>query len=172
MKYFNDNALLKTHVLINLPLLKYGRNNFTLDIIEYCYAEDVIKRKQLYLDKLKPQHNTLKQAGSSYGYKHRKESLLKISNRTVSLTTLANMRNRIQTEKTKNKIKKSIGIPVLVVNTNIKEKAIYKSKSEAALVLGVSDSTIGGYITLVFFTCCTCISFLKRSMLNRFRIFR
>lgn len=36
VKYFIQGALFKTRMLINLALLKYGLNNFRLDIIEYC----------------------------------------------------------------------------------------------------------------------------------------
>lgn len=146
VKYFNQDALSKTRMLINLALLKYGRNNFRLDIIEYCSLKNVIEREQFYLDNLKPDYNILKQAGSSYGYTHNETSILKISRCTVSEATLAKMRTRVQTEETKNKIRKSIATPVLVVNINTKEKYIYLSKLEAGLVLGVSDYTIGRYI--------------------------
>lgn len=52
------------------------------------------------------------------------------------------MRTIVQTEETKNKIRKSIATPVLVVNINT-EKYRDLSKLEAGLVLGVYDSTIG-----------------------------
>jgi len=36
LKYFNEDALVKNRMLISFSLLKYKRENFTLDILEYC----------------------------------------------------------------------------------------------------------------------------------------
>lgn len=153
VKYFNRDALSKPRMLINLALLKCGRNKFRLDIIEYCSLKNVIERDailriatQFYLDNLKPYYNILRHAGSSYGYTHNETSILKITRRTVSDASLAKMRTRVQTKETKNKIRKSIATPVLVVNINTNEKSICLPKLKAGLVLGVSDSTIGRYI--------------------------
>ena len=88
-------------MLICLTLLKYGDKNVSLDILEYCSKQDTIKREQFYLNKIKPEYNILKLAGSSFGYTHTEESLLKRSNRTVSEDILERMRNRVQTEETK-----------------------------------------------------------------------
>jgi hypothetical protein len=146
LKYFNDNALVKNRMLISFSLLKYKWNNFTLEILEYCPIKDVIAREQFYLDTLKPQYNILKVAGSSLGYTHTEASLLKISRRVISETTLAKMKARIQTANTKDKIRNAISIPVQITNTCTKEVVIYPSKLKAALALGVSDSTVGRYI--------------------------
>ena len=45
-------------------------------------------------------------------YTHTEASLLQISGRTISGTTLAKMKARIQTVNTKDKIRKAISIPV------------------------------------------------------------
>lgn len=158
LKYFNDDALTKTRMLINLSLLKYKRDNFTLDILEYCSPEDVLTREQFYLDNLKPEYNILKVAGSSLGYTHNEASLLKISKRVISDATLAKKKARVQTDETKEKIKRSVGIPVQVSDVHTKEVVIYSSKWEAGLALGVSDSTIGRYIKS------------KKLLLNKFSI--
>jgi group I intron endonuclease len=60
-------------------LLLYSSSKFTLEILEYCEASEVIKREQHYLDLLKPEYNILIVAGSSQGYKHDDEALAKIS---------------------------------------------------------------------------------------------
>lgn len=146
LKYFNDNALVKNRMLISFSLLKYKRDNFTLDILEYCSNKDVINREQFYLDTLKPEYNILKVAGSSFGYTHTEASLLKISRRTISNATLTKMKARIQTEYTKDKIRSAIGVQVQVTNIETKEVVTYPSKLKAGLALGVSDSTIGRYI--------------------------
>jgi hypothetical protein len=126
--------------------LKYKRDNFTLDIIEYCSTEDVLNREQFYLYSLKPSYNILKVAGSSYGYTHTEASLLRISRRTISDATLTKMKARIQTDEIKDKIKNAISIPVQITNICTKEIVIYPSKVVAGLALGVSDQTIGRYI--------------------------
>lgn len=51
-------------------ILKYGHSNFSLDILEYCTKELVIKREQYYIDLLKPEYNICKYAGSCLGYRH------------------------------------------------------------------------------------------------------
>ena len=66
-------------MVINKALLKYGYSQFNLDILEYCEAKDLIKKEQYYINNLKPEYNVLKTAYSSLGYKHTKESKLKIS---------------------------------------------------------------------------------------------
>jgi len=52
----------KSHILS--ALLKNGYSKFTLEILEYCDSEDLIKREQYYIDLLKPEYNILKRAGS------------------------------------------------------------------------------------------------------------
>lgn len=47
--------------------------------MEYCDKSDLILREQYYLDKLNPEYNILKIAGSSRGFKHSKETKIKIS---------------------------------------------------------------------------------------------
>jgi group I intron endonuclease len=73
-----------------------GFSKFSLEILEYCNIEDLLKREQYYIDLLKPEYNICKIAGSplgrivseatraklriaNTGYKHTKEALEKIS---------------------------------------------------------------------------------------------
>src|SRR4051812_25033562 len=133
-------------MLINKAILKYGRVNFSLEIIEYCSNKDLIKREQYYLDLLKPEYNILKLAGSSYGYKHNEVSLIKFRTRVVREETLSKMKARIQSENTKIKISKALGIPVIVTDIDKENVTQYFSKSQAAKIIGVSESTIRRYI--------------------------
>lgn len=146
LKYFNENALKKNRMLICLALLKYNIENFSLDILEYCSKEDVIKREQHYLDTYKPKYNILKTAGSSLGFVHTEDSLSKLRSRVVSEETLELMRKRVQTEETKKKISNATGISIKVIDVTREEVTMYSSKKEAAACLGVSDSTIGRFI--------------------------
>jgi len=80
-------------------LLKYGLSNFSLDILEYCDPDKAISKEQEYIDLLKPSYNLNPIAGSSLGYKHSEEALIKLSanmtarmtGRTVSDETRANL---------------------------------------------------------------------------------
>lgn len=51
-------------------MLKHGYSKFSLDILEYCEPDALIKREQYYIDTLEPEYNILKIAGSSTGFKH------------------------------------------------------------------------------------------------------
>ena len=61
--------------LICKALLKYGYIGFILEILEDCPSSIVLVREQFYIDKLNPEYNILKIAGSNLGYKHRKPLL-------------------------------------------------------------------------------------------------
>ena len=146
LKYLNENALRRNNMLINLAILKYSIENFSLDILEYCSAKDVIQKEQHYLNTYKPIYNILKTAGSSFGYIHNEISLTKMNLRVASEATLNKMRQRKQSELTKNKIRKSIGISVKVLDIEKQEIRTYGSKKEAGLYLNTYDTTIGRYI--------------------------
>ena len=146
LKYYNDNLLAKDNMLISKAILKYGRANFSLEIIEYCSSKNVTQKEQYYLDLLKPKYNILKIAGSSYGYRHNETNLAKLNTRVVTEETLCKMRTRIQSEKTKIKISKALGIPIIVTDINEEHMIQYISKSQAARIIGVSEATIRRYI--------------------------
>lgn len=73
-------------------LLTYVYDNFCLEILEYCDKSSIIKREQFYIDLIKPEYNILTKAGSSLGFKHSKETLLKFKLRKLSDETLSNLR--------------------------------------------------------------------------------
>ena len=154
-KYFSFRFL-KRNILnsksrINNSLLKYGYNKFSIDIIEYCESNDLIKREQYYMDLLKPKYNILKKAGSSLGYKHSLETLLKFKNRKLSPEALANLRL----------VKKGI-VPIsplrrinhllatghitTVINKKDNSVKVYDSIRAASRDIGISHATILNYI--------------------------
>jgi excinuclease UvrABC nuclease subunit len=144
LKYFNINK--KDKRLINLAILKYGLDNFSLDILEYCSSKNVIEREQYYMDLYKPKYNVLKKAGSSIGYIHSEQSLAKMRSRVVSEDTLNKMRNRRQSELTKAKISKANGISVKIIDINSEEIRIFNSKEKAGKYLKISGASISRYI--------------------------
>jgi len=66
-------------MLIYKAILKNGYSNFSIEILEYCTPENCIEKENYYFEKLKPEYNLLKIAGSNIGYKHTKETLSKLS---------------------------------------------------------------------------------------------
>jgi len=66
-------------MVICRALLKHGYSNFDLDILEYCDSKDLLKREQYYIDLMNPEYNILKKAGSPLGFKHREETIAKMS---------------------------------------------------------------------------------------------
>lgn len=76
--YYSLRYLAKSNRPMERALLKYGFSNFSLEILEYCNLEDLLKREQYYLDTLKPEYNIVEIAGSTLGYKHSEESLKKM----------------------------------------------------------------------------------------------
>lgn len=81
---FLTRESLKTKSLIYSALSKYGYSNFKLDILEYCDPKELLVREQYYLDLYLPDYNILKTAGSSLGFKHSEETLLKFKLRELS----------------------------------------------------------------------------------------
>lgn len=75
------------HIRTNKPtckllikaVLKYGEENFKLEILEECEPSLILTREQFYLDKFLPKYNIAKIAGSALGIKRTKEVKLKKS---------------------------------------------------------------------------------------------
>ena len=70
--------------LICKALLKDGYAGFRLEILEYFPILIVLDREQFYIDKLNPEYNILKIAGSNLGYKHSEASLKLMSEASKS----------------------------------------------------------------------------------------
>lgn len=168
-KYFSVQHLNKYKTPIHNALLKYGFNNFSLEILEYCeQGVDPVTREQYYFGLLKPEYNILEIAGSSLGFKHSDETLKffkdsrKVSEATKNNLSLA-ARGRILTESDKVKISLArtgiklsdetrakisavttarIGVPVIVKNVDTNTELEYTSLTEAALAIGVSRTAV------------------------------
>jgi group I intron endonuclease len=72
-------------------ILKYGYENFKLEILEYCDKNILLVKEQYYMDLLKPEYNILNKTGSNLGYKHKTETLEKFKIRKFSKKMLANI---------------------------------------------------------------------------------
>ena len=103
--YFNFSYIKsKDSFIINRALIKYGYYNFSVTILEYCDKSDLIIREQYYFDKLNPQYNILKIAGSSRNFKHSKETKVNISKslKGIYVKEKSALFGRSHTEETKN----------------------------------------------------------------------
>jgi len=57
---------------------KYGKDNFTFEIIEVSETDKLIELEQKYIDELRPHFNTAKTAGSRLGVRHTEETKQKL----------------------------------------------------------------------------------------------
>ncbi len=167
-KYYSHKHLFQSKTPIHNALLKYGFENFSLEILEYCEeGVNPVLREQYYFELLKPQYNILEKAGSLLGFKHSKDTLAKFAIREVSEETRKNLSlaalGRRLTEEDKGKIssrrkgiqlsditRKKIslssailrGIKIEVQDVNTNEKIEFQTLTDAAKYLGVSRPAI------------------------------
>jgi group I intron endonuclease len=102
--YFNLSYIKsKGNFIISRALIKYGYYNFSVTILEYCDKSDLLVREQYYFDKLNPQYNILKIAGSSKDFKHSEDTKAKISKSLKGVYTKEKyaLFGRFHTEETK-----------------------------------------------------------------------
>lgn len=154
-KYFSPiflkRNILKSKSRINNSLLKYGYNNFSIDILEYCEPNVLIKREQYYLDTLNPEYNILKRAGSSLGYKHTKETLLKFKERRLSPEALINLKLAKKGIVPSSPLRKinhllATGHITTVVNKKDNSIKVYNSIRAVSRDIGINHVTILNYI--------------------------
>jgi group I intron endonuclease len=131
-------------------LLLHGHDKFDLEILEYCNKKCVLSKEQYYINLFKPEYNILNIAGSSWGFKHSPETLLKFKKRKLSPEALVNLK----------KSKKDVAPLVLakmnqllatghiitVINKKNNTVKVYNSIRSAAKDMGVSHPTIINYI--------------------------
>ncbi len=71
--YYSKKAILSklsTRIsIVYSAILKHDYSNFSLEILEYCNIDVLIKREQYYIDLFKPEYNILKIANSRLGSK-------------------------------------------------------------------------------------------------------
>lgn len=64
--YLNPSYLKRSSCYkISRALIKYGYSNFSLTILEYCDKSNLLIKEKDYFEKLNPQYNIIKLAGSS-----------------------------------------------------------------------------------------------------------
>nr|QBM09669.1 hypothetical protein [Dactylella sp.] len=69
-----EKELLKHNSIIYKAILKYGYDNFKLEILEHSNKENLIEREQHFIDTIKPAYNICSTAGSSFNRPTRLET--------------------------------------------------------------------------------------------------
>jgi len=69
---------------VHKALLKYGHDNFILEILEYCKNTELLEREQYYLYLLNPEYNILKHAYSMLGFKHSEDNIALFKQKQIS----------------------------------------------------------------------------------------
>lgn len=169
--YYNKKELSRNPRPILDALLKYGYNNFTLEILEYCPKTVLLEREQFYLDLLVPEYNILKHAYSLLGFKHSQESIEKLKAKIISPEhkeiLSAVHKGKLVSDETKNKLAAATasyrknnpltpealanikaktlareGVFVSVLNTETNEVKEFTNQTEAGVFLGVTRQAI------------------------------
>jgi group I intron endonuclease len=68
--YLASSGKFKGNSKLYNAVFKYGLENFSLEILEYCSLDQLLNREQYFMDLLKPKYNILKQAYSFQGFTH------------------------------------------------------------------------------------------------------
>lgn len=79
---------------------KYGESDLVFSVLLGCAKEELIKHEQFFIDSINPFFNNCKIAGNSLGFKHSKESRIKISKSLIG----SNRHNKPHSEETKRKL--------------------------------------------------------------------
>ena len=169
--YYKKRELNRNPRPIHAALLKYGYENFKLEILEYCKADELVVREQYYLDLIKPEYNILTNAYSLLGYKHSPENIAKFKLKKISqehkdilslthlgkvvsqetrdklslATTNYKKNNLLSSEALANikaKTTEREGVPVSLLNTQNNEKINFPTLTQAGEYLGVKRQAI------------------------------
>lgn len=148
---FLNKEVLRNKSIISNSLLKYGYNNFSVDILEYCEPSILIKREQYYLDTLKCKYNILKIAGSRLGSKHSLKTILNYKERKLSPEALINLKLAKAGIAPSSPLRRinhllATGHITTVVNKKDKSIKVYNSIRAASRDIGINHVTILNYI--------------------------
>nr|YP_008081986.1 GIY-YIG endonuclease family protein [Rhizoctonia solani]AGK45362.1 GIY-YIG endonuclease family protein [Rhizoctonia solani] len=131
-----------TNMLIVKAINKYGIDNFSLFIVEFCDVDDLLSRETFFITTTSPDYNIFKIAGSPLGFKHAPESILKIREaalgRTFSQETLERM-----SEAAKNRFQSGQpGSSLSVLDLQTGTTTEFQSIAEAARRLGLNRCAV------------------------------
>ena len=81
--FYHSKSETKGKTIINRAMNKYKLKNFSLGLLEFCIKDPIfcLKIEQKWIDHYKPSYNILKVAGSSFGFSHSIETIIKLKER-------------------------------------------------------------------------------------------
>jgi group I intron endonuclease len=81
--YYYTNSDKSSSMVIIRAMKKYGLENFSLGILEFCKQDSnlCLNLEQKWLDHYKPNYNVLTVAGNSFGFKHSAETIANLKKR-------------------------------------------------------------------------------------------
>ena len=142
--YYKKSELTRNSRPIHAALLKYGHENFKLEILEYCKADELLIREQYYLDLLLPEYNILTHAYSLLGFKHSPENIAKFKLKKISqehkdILSLTHL-GKVVSQETKDKL--SLATTNYKKNNPLSPEALANIKAKTMEREGVSVSLL------------------------------
>jgi predicted GIY-YIG superfamily endonuclease len=114
--YFSKaNISRYTKSRIHNALLFYGYSSFSVTILEYIEIKNlpkdeakklILEREQYFLEKILPEYNILKTAGSILGFKHSKDTILKFQDILKSKNPMFGRQHSIETKQKMSELKR------------------------------------------------------------------
>lgn len=145
LEYYKINRLLNEKSMpINVALLKYGYQNFTLTILEICDRDSLMFREKHFFEVHSPEYNILKTPGSpsrGSGWKHSEaaiENMREATYKTYESPEILAKLSRAQ----------SSGIKVEVTDVETNTSTTYHAIRAAARALEIDRRYIEHYIYL------------------------
>ena len=145
LEYYKINRLLNEKSMpINVALLKYGYQNFTLTILEICDRDSLMFREKHFFEVHSPEYNILKTPGSpsrGSGWKHSEaaiENMRKATYKTYESPEILAKLSKAQ----------SSGIKVEVTDVETNTSITYHAIRAAARALEIDKRYIEHYIYL------------------------
>jgi hypothetical protein len=146
-KYFSvsymNNELRKGESKIYRAILKYGLENFSLTILEYCEPSKCLEREDDYFKLLKAENNILLKAGSRLDHKVSEESRKK----NVRCSERNRWRIIICLENQNLQDQEAHSQAIEVLNLQENTKTSYNFISEATIALNIPFQSIYSYLT-------------------------
>ncbi|KAG0122979.1 hypothetical protein HOY82DRAFT_582293 [Tuber indicum] len=132
-----------------MPLLKYGKNNFAILIIEYVNFDKLAIRETHFISKLLPYYNVLKEGYSSVGYKHTEATKDMLSELAKNREHSDQTKVLISAALTESKLKiinDKSAYPVYIYDSYKKLLIVFPSVKTLANVINSNSATIVNYI--------------------------
>ena len=169
--YYKKSELNRNPRPIHAALLKYGYENFNIEILEYCRADELVLREQYYLDLIEPEYNILTNSYSLLGYKHSPENIAKFKLKKISqehkdILSLTHL-GKVVSQETRDKLSLATtnykknnplspealanikvkttereGVSVSLLNTQTNERVDFPTMTQAGEYLGVKRQAI------------------------------